>query len=638
MIRLRKLAGAAVLAILATLPGHRQGPEAAAPPVRAETATLARLIEQLGSDNFAEREEAAKALVAIGHPALAALRHASAHHPDLEVRLRAKRVAGEFENTPAALLAAYLDYGLPLPPKDAQLVRATWSHEPHLAFAPGPKAPTPDPSSGEYVPLPWPAGDYGWGDAPFVDPDRATPREMDEWVRADCLPSLLVAIQCQARGWDLLARKLLDKYRKYFRYKKLAVALACLAWDYWEGQLTAQPVTNWPRVAGRLRGLRATWDHLDTTENRTLLKSLDAALVPSKARPGSVEALIDDLIDEPSPSLEVKPGRPLTSYQKLAALGFTAVPALLAHRNDDRLTRHLCSYLAISTLPPPPHRYRVGDMANELLSGLGAGDNPRAWWAKASKGSEEAYLLARVLPAGESRMNDHMLHVLTAKYPRHLPRLYRTILDKRSDVYSEAVAQAITRSSLPHATKVELFVHGTRNKYPDHRVAAFTELAALGSPCFRDLLIKALSSFPRYPSEDRAEWSIAMLVQYTDDRRVWQTLEKVARRSGVGLRMEIISASGAFAGTGIWRQRRLAFLTAFLADPAAREPRAPTDKWSEEYPWLEVRNLAAMEIAWVLKWPRKEKPSWTAKEWAAFRAQVRQALDSDSRGKAAPPK
>lgn len=61
------------------------------PRKESEAGRVARLIEQLGDDEFDSREEASKALVALGEPALAALRKAAASSTDLEIRRRAKR-------------------------------------------------------------------------------------------------------------------------------------------------------------------------------------------------------------------------------------------------------------------------------------------------------------------------------------------------------------------------------------------------------------------------------------------------------------------------------------------------------------------------------------------------------------------
>src|SRR5262245_17481317 len=68
-----------VLALAADGPG--QGPE-----------DIARLIRQLGADEFAERESASKRLEEIGVPALEALQEAAKKNADLEVRARASRL------------------------------------------------------------------------------------------------------------------------------------------------------------------------------------------------------------------------------------------------------------------------------------------------------------------------------------------------------------------------------------------------------------------------------------------------------------------------------------------------------------------------------------------------------------------
>ncbi len=82
------------LAMLTSL-GRASGQRGAPPPPSqtatekaADAARIDRLIQQLGSDNFTERESASKALEAIGEAALPALRKAQAN-PDLEVRRRA---------------------------------------------------------------------------------------------------------------------------------------------------------------------------------------------------------------------------------------------------------------------------------------------------------------------------------------------------------------------------------------------------------------------------------------------------------------------------------------------------------------------------------------------------------------------
>jgi sugar lactone lactonase YvrE len=59
---------------------------------QADAAAIARLVRQLGSDEFAEREAASRALEAIGEPALEALQTAAEDDQDPEIRRRANAV------------------------------------------------------------------------------------------------------------------------------------------------------------------------------------------------------------------------------------------------------------------------------------------------------------------------------------------------------------------------------------------------------------------------------------------------------------------------------------------------------------------------------------------------------------------
>ena len=83
---------------------------------KADPERIAKLVEQLGSNNFSEREEATRALDAIGAPALDALKKA-AEDSDIEVRRRAEQLVqkiakrAEMENllAPKRLRLTYKD-------------------------------------------------------------------------------------------------------------------------------------------------------------------------------------------------------------------------------------------------------------------------------------------------------------------------------------------------------------------------------------------------------------------------------------------------------------------------------------------------------------------------------------------------
>src|SRR5262245_45034999 len=79
------LAGACLLTEAPPSPGAEPDPD-----------RVDRLIRQLGSDRFKEREAAAKALEELGEPALPALKRAATDSPDVEVRRRAEALLKKF--------------------------------------------------------------------------------------------------------------------------------------------------------------------------------------------------------------------------------------------------------------------------------------------------------------------------------------------------------------------------------------------------------------------------------------------------------------------------------------------------------------------------------------------------------------
>src|SRR5712691_5751325 len=71
-----------------------------------DNARIAQLIERLGNDRFSAREEASRALEAIGKPALNPLREAAARTKDAEIRRRAQILIDRIDTTDPEQLAA----------------------------------------------------------------------------------------------------------------------------------------------------------------------------------------------------------------------------------------------------------------------------------------------------------------------------------------------------------------------------------------------------------------------------------------------------------------------------------------------------------------------------------------------------
>jgi hypothetical protein len=555
------------------------------------------------------------------------------------------------------LYKEYQTLGLPLPPKTAKLVRyeaggggvvngKVQPKEYSLAFQvkPGIKDESHHLLRGVHQ---W---EPAWNPhAQEVAPNAAAITDLV--LYADDL--LVLAIQCHARGWDDLARHLLTRNQQKTKVPPRD-QLRRLAWFYWLDQLT-QPAIDRAPVAKRLKDLMRQDQELDTETNRALLKSLDLALVPSKARPGSIEELIDNLVDYGATTGTIGIFSPEERYWRIAALGFDAVPSLIEHLDDDRLTRAIMQ--GFNNFPP--WNLRVGDVVSDLLEGLAGHDIGRnwlrrqqgygvekaeaaKWWAAAGKVGEEAYLLGHVLPADtkeEDRQADvsaHLVYVIREKYPRHLPTLYRTVLNQRPQLDSRLLVHAVLRSKLPAKEKRDLVLEGVKHKENQHRLPALHALRDVDKKEFTALVLPIIESIPQDvpgPYWKCGEAYLVRLAMEVDDLRVWPAVEKAARRASLGLRMELLNQL-CDPKDPRHRRERLGLLASFLEDGALRDTEA-SSKFQGPcagflYHKLAVRDFVALEIAKLIEIEIELDLERTPEQWAKVRQQVREALKRES--------
>jgi hypothetical protein len=629
---------------------------------------IADLIEKLGSGNFAEREKATKDLEAIGFPAIDALREAS-KSGDAEVARRASRLVEIIERSLDQLLADYQAYGLPLPPKDAKLVRfesggryilngKLMPPEYFLGFllAPGSKDKPAVLLVGTQELRLEPRTSF---EVVEPKPELVKKIKMRYWERAtfESNAGLAIALQCKDRGWNALAQELWaasikedsgHHFGAFYQPANVAnrTAVAHLAWAY-SGNELVKPDTDRTKTAKRMKSLMAAEPRLDTEGNHALLKSLETALVPSSAKTGSVARMIDDLTE--MCNTRRQDGKPDPHYARLAQMGFDAVPALMEHLDDERLTRSIKQ--GFNNFPT--WILRIRDVVSDLLQELAGEEvgkdwlrrqqgyavertDAEAWWDKASKEGEEAYLLAHVLPKGEKSEwpDSSMLSIITEKYPKYLPDLYKTVLDARPKMQSWPLAEAVAKSSLPKHKQRELFLYAARHKNLAHRRLGLSHLQKLDPQQFMTILLETLDALPKKPTEPYwhcPEAGFAHLVLATDDPRVWSMLEKVAKRSDVGLRMEFMNPMNYSHIGGRQRQQRLKFLASFLDDGEAPDVSENPEMFNGPYAGftfrrLTVRDLAAMKIASILEMPDEPDRDWTPQQWEELRNKVKEVL------------
>lgn len=439
-----------------------------------------------------------------------------------------------------------------------------------------------------------------------VEPRPETLRDIEEGVDD------VFAVQCHARGWTELALKVLKKHVN--DPWPAAKRLAGTAWRYWVFKIS-EPGSDRAVIARQLMVLlRERPDEFDEA-NRGLVRSLELAMAPGKGKPGTVEALIDGLIDvtETDQTRDFV-GRPLhPNYLKVGRLGFEAVPALIEHLDDERLTRARKEPLDNFR----GYAYRVGDVACDLLQGLSGEDLGkdwlrrqqgyrldkevvRKWWAAAKGVGEEEYFLRHVLDEKRDKHwpNSVMIVVLAHKYPKQLPALYRRLLDERTEMYGTELAKAIAESSLPATTKRELFLRAAASKTWHHREDGIEHLKAIDPKEASKALIAAIKEVPTGDrdadqSQTRpAGWLADRVVEWNEPP-AWAALEAVAPGWSIRLQHSVIDAM-AGADKETTRARRLRFLSRFLHGIV----------------WKHAARTAG-EIIGL----RKPMPYWTNQDW-----------------------
>jgi hypothetical protein len=639
-----------------------------------EAKQVERLIEQLGSGDFQEREAASQQLKKIGPPALPALRTAAENHKDAEIQLRATGLVDTIENSLEGLLIEYRSLGLPIPPQDARLVRYVARREKLGDGKIQPKAY----SLAFLVKTgndkePWVLVNGVYEKQCELDPK---PEEVKP--DPDALKDLLYggdlefAIQCQARGWTKLAENLFERSVKESKLPPRK-ELVQEAWEYWRLQLTVgghkydlgpflyvmptPPRADRAIIAKRLNELIRRDKALDTEPNRAMLKSLELALVPSKAKPGSIEALIDGLVDYEASTGMFGTYSPEDQYMRIAELGFDAVPALIEHLDDERITRGMMWGYISNWNNYPSFHLHVRHIVADVLEGLagqrfgrryedgrqkGEGvekDEAQKWWDEAKKVGEERYLVDNVLAPRLIRgfeppqVNAAQLRVIQVKYPKHIPTIYRSVLDDHPEYYSGELAKSLSECKLPLKEKMDLLLSAAKHKDYKHRLAALRAMKALDQKQFDAQLIAAIKAFPDDVQGDYLfcpEVQIARLANECDDPEVWQVLEKVAKRAAVGFRMWLLDFELLPRERQRHRVERMQLLAAFLDDSAAstqESNRKHSEPWDHaSYDIMQVRDFVAMQLLDEVGIDVESNPKRTPAQWAEIRNKARAAL------------
>ena len=168
-------------------------------------------------------------------------------------------------------------------------------------------------------------------------------------------------------------------------------------------------------------------------------------LKPSEARKHR-GALLDALVDASLGEAPFDERLENATYQQLVRLGFSAVPTLLDHFDDDRLTRTRTD----SDIHGSYYQLRVRDLVSEILEKLAGSDIAQnwrwragdrvssldqvekkdvlAWWLNAQKVGEEVYLVRQAANPEVGRYSNwtpqqsrrNQIEIIAHKYPKNL--------------------------------------------------------------------------------------------------------------------------------------------------------------------------------------------------------------------------
>jgi hypothetical protein len=581
------------------------------------------------------------------------------------------------------LLEDYKAYGLPMPPADSTLallpspsstkIDGVWRSDMHVVLLlkqASPKKPA------RY----WIGCDEGrqWYRTEFrpVAPKRAS---LDNTVSVPgdlrgrgypTYPDLALAIQCFARGWDELAAPLLVRSREPPPEKLRSrnpprpahdrAALAELAWNHYCNQFVER-TTERKAIVAQMKKLLASPHELNTPAHKNIVADMEKTLGEVKTAPGSLEAAVEALLDFKDTD-STWPGAGWgdfrnyahwhPNYKKLRDAGLLAVPVLIQHINDYRLTR---------TMATKKGRYtwhiRIADVAARLLNGLvsepftydfleeeGRGRSldrrhVEAWWKEVRGQKELDFLLNGVYRQSERTTrpepNEAVLHVLGARFPQELVKLFEQ--EFRNGKADDTWFTTLLESTAPKEMKAGLFIAAAQSKDEWNQILALRALTRMKHPEATPLVIKALDAQPKTPEE--TYWfsnirNFAQIVTWSNDERAWDGLLKTARRVDVGQRMEILGYAG-------HQKKKLAirFLRSFLDDSEIRD-RSSSKLFegfcaAHEFQRIAVRDYAAMLLAETLGIEVEPSPTWKEEDWRKLRERVAAAKakreDKDSR-------
>lgn len=557
------------------------------------------------------------------------------------------------------LYFAYRWHGLPLPPTDAVLIR--WVEQVYLRSSEGVVREN-DHRLGlmvrklsDFKPaIVWCDG-YVYEEFRVSRLQPALPLvkylDREHWFAEDLVR---LAAQAYHLGWTELAQAAFERAKTTARggaYSPTAedrdhilLTLRTMTWDESYRSLT-ETGTDRKKLYGALKLVADNDARFRDKYQTELLRGIRLTLRPSIAKPGSVAALIDGLTEcDRNGIWGLEHLGPPNAFDKLLERGFETVPDLMAHLDDGRVTR--ASDLRGANNGTWFHVGRVGELCSSLLNGLAADTLPNRhdvtpaqfrkavseWYEVAKKTGEERWALDHIL-SGEGRVNRYLLRLIRAKYPHHLPQLYKSVLRREQNLHTDAVAVEVAASALDRETKLDLLRAGANSRQGAHRLPAVVALEHVDRAEYRKA-VKATLKWISSTKLDAKDWEFQFnsyqlvdLVRRAGDTECWSELRLTCQAAPPPARMRLIDRVSDFnqARDPDNLKQSLKLLMELLPDRTVRDSNEINGfpHPGHAYPMLAVGDFAALRLAEYLDYEVPWDQKRTASEWATIREAVR---------------
>jgi hypothetical protein len=424
-----------------------------------------------------------------------------------------------------------------------------------------------------------------------------------------------------------------------------------------------QPQADWLEIHARMKNLLDEFPALEDKSRNEVFDGLSAAINAKEPRPDSTEALLLEWSHRPSGMRhqglfhQEKEDETDSPARKIVLSGANAVPDLISLLDDPRITAHESPAI----MNAPARIQRLGELARRLLEEI-TGIQPssanreeeiaafRAWLDNERREGEEAALVTAVFTRKDGKItgvNETPALTLARKYPEKLLTLCREFSKNAvPEAQPFALSEAIASSRLSKEVRVNALAEFAEQGSLEQKRCALQNLAKLDDRKCAEILVGLLdrlptdASTPYWTCPEAAFTHVVMELEVDD---AWRTYLQAAKRSSVGLRMEIMNPlCYTYIGEKN-RERRIAFAAAFLDDDSVRDMSSDPVKYAGPCAEFTIKKIvvhdfAALKIASILRMPDNPDEFWTSLQWTDLRKKVRERLVAEKLPNLAPTK